>query len=224
MARIAAMAALAALLALAGCSQPATTGKAASAKPPAEPASTALFNGKDLAGWKVLAEDWFDKHGKVYVKDGAIHLDEGDAQTGIVWTGEFPKSNYEVTLEAMRVTGGDFFCGMTFPIGKDGFATWIVGGWGGGLIGLSNVDGANASENQTTTSLSFETNQWYTLRLVVTDERIECWIDLEKKIDLERGEHEFAVWSNQESVRPFGVATWHTGGAVRNIRLRRRAP
>ena len=102
MARMAAIAALA--LALAGCSQPAATPKAAPAKPPAEPSSVALFNGKDLAGWKVLTEDYFDKHGKVYVKDGAIHLDEGDAQTGIVWTRDFPKSNYEVTLEAMRVT------------------------------------------------------------------------------------------------------------------------
>jgi hypothetical protein len=216
------MAAIAALaLALAGCSPPAATEKAAPAKPQAEPSSTALFNGKDLAGWKVLADDWFDKHGKVYVKDGAIHLDEGDAQTGIVWTRDFPKSNYEVTLEAMRVTGSDFFSGLTFPIGKDGFATWIVGGWGGGLIGLSNVDGANASENQTSTSMSFESNQWYTLRLVVTDERIECWIDQVKRIELERGEHKFAVWANQEPARPFGIVTWHTGGALRNIKLRR---
>ena len=183
-----------------------------------------LFNGKDLDGWKILSEDWFTDHGKVYVKDGAIYLDPGNAQTGISWKGEFPRTDYEVSLEAKRVEGEDFFCGMTFPIGEGGFATWIVGGWGGHVVGLSNVDGANASENQTTKSMEFEKDRWYSLRLLVTDERIECWIDLEKIIDLARGDHKFAVWPNQESVRPFGVATWHTGGALKNFRLRRLAP
>jgi hypothetical protein len=48
--------------------------------------------------------------------------------------------NYEIKLEAKKVTGNDFFCGMTFPVG-DSFCSFIVGGWGGPVVGLSSIDG-----------------------------------------------------------------------------------
>ena len=50
--------------------------------------------------------------------------------TGITWTNEMPRMGYEISLEAMRVEGSDFFCGLTFPVGKD-YLSLIVGGWGG---------------------------------------------------------------------------------------------
>ena len=62
-------------------------------------------------------------------------------------------SDYEVTLEAMRVDGNDFFCGMTFPAGKDP-CTLIVGGWGGTVVGLSSINGMDASENETTINMA----------------------------------------------------------------------
>jgi len=179
-----------------------------------------LFNGKDLTGWKIQDVYDFEDHGKVYVQDGAIHLAEGKPMTGIAWKGEFPKNNYEVSVEAMKTTGDDFFCGMTFPVG-DSWVTWINGGWGGGIVGLSNVDNYNASENQTSTGKSFEKNKWYRFRLRVTDARIECWIDGEQAIDQERAEHKFSVWEEQSPIKPFGVATWHTGGALRNFTMKR---
>ena len=37
--------------------------------------------------------------------------------------------DYELRLEAKRVEGGDFFCGLTFPVGKE-YCTLILGGWG----------------------------------------------------------------------------------------------
>ena len=51
-------------------------------------------------------------------------------------TNEIPKINYEVALDAMRVSGSDFFCGLTVPV-NDSFCSLIVGGWGGGLGGVS---------------------------------------------------------------------------------------
>ena len=47
--------------------------------------------------------------------------------TGVTWTRDFPKSNYEIRLEAMRVEGSDFFCGLTFPYQK-AHATLVLGG------------------------------------------------------------------------------------------------
>ena len=92
---------------------------------------------------------------------------------------------------------------------------------GGTVVGLSNVDGYSASENATTQTITFESNRWYHLTLRVTDERIEAFIDGQKVIDQQRGGHTFGIWLEVEPCRPFGVATWRTGGALRDIILRR---
>ncbi len=180
-----------------------------------------LFDGKDkaLKGWRVVKEVDFEMHGKVYVKDGTIVLETGSPMTGISWTSPFPTEDYEVTLEAMRVEGSDFFCGMTFPVG-DAPLTLILGGWGGCVVGLSNVDHMHAAENETTSSVAFENGRWYRVRLRVTKDRIEAWIDDQQKIDLEREGRGFTIWDEQQPVRPFGIATWYTKAALRNIVLR----
>lgn len=184
---------------------------------------TSLFNGKDLTGWKIVDTGDFASHGKVYVKDGRIVLEEGMMMTGIARTGDFPKENYEVSLDAMRVSGYDFFCGMTFPVGTS-WCTLIIGGWGGMVVGLSNVDDLNASENETTSGMEFERGRWYRVRVRVTEAKIQVWIANDKIIDLPRAGHKFGVWEEQQPIRPFGVATWNTAGALRNITLRRLSP
>lgn len=179
-----------------------------------------LFDGRTLDGWKPLTTGVFSAHGKVTVEDGALVLSRGDRQTGVVYTGEFPKENYEVSLEARRVEGSDFFCGMTFPVGNEP-CTLILGGWGGNVVGLSNVDGSSAVENETTSGKAFENGRWYAIRLQVTPGKIEVWIDGQRYIDLPRGGHQFSVWYEQEQCRPFGFSTWDTTGALRNINLKR---
>ena len=181
-----------------------------------------LFDGKTLSDWRVLKEKAFFGHKDVRVENGAIVMERGQLQTGIGWDGEFPRNNYEVSLEAMRTEGSDFFCGMTFPVGDEP-CTLIVGGWGGSVVGLSNVDNMAAAENMTTNSMSFDNNRWYTIRLRVTSQKIEAWIDDNQMIALERANHTFDVWWEQEAARPFGIANWSTGSALRNIRLRRLA-
>ena len=111
------------------------------AEPTKEPPSKSLFDGKSLKGWK---KTQFGGEGKVEVKDGRIVLHSGGPMTGITWTEDFPKIDYEISLEAMRVDGSDFFCGLTFPVG-DKPCSFIVGGWGGGVVGLSSIDGSDAS-------------------------------------------------------------------------------
>jgi hypothetical protein len=236
-----AFAALLLVLALAGCAAapkkplPQTRSAARAASAPAAGATSAvrltaapgdwlpLFDGQTLKGWKPLADGPFEGHGDVRVADGTIVLERGHLQTGISWKGDFPRDNYEVSLEAQRVTGDDFFCGMTFPVG-DSPCTLIVGGWGGMVVGLSNVNDQHAAENETTTSKAFEHGQWYRIRLRVTPPKIEAWIDSEQVIDLERADRRFSVWYEQEAVRPFGVSTWDTGAALRDIRVRRLGP
>ncbi len=176
-----------------------------------------LFDGKTLTGWK--ATD-FGGQGEVRVQDGAIVMEMG-TMTGITWTGDdLPRNNYELTLEGRRTDGIDFFCTTTFPVGDEP-CSLVTGGWGGTVVGLSNVDYYDASENSTATFYNFEDKRWYKIRIRVTDAKIQAWIDDEQVVDQERKDHQFGIRVEVELCRPLGICTWETAGEVRNIRIRR---
>jgi hypothetical protein len=214
-----------------GCAAPAGSGAPAAAgakvavtQPASAPAMVfpegkfvSLFDGKGLAGWRVPK---FGADGKVWVQDGQVHIGIGGGCTGLTWTGSIMREDYELSLEARRVEGGDFFCGLTFPVGKEP-VTLILGGWGGELVGLSCIDRYDASENATTTTIPFKNDQWYDVRVKVTKARVQCFLDDKEIVNVEREGRKFSVrWEVEENI-PLGVATWKTHGALRNIRLRR---
>jgi hypothetical protein len=177
-----------------------------------------LFDGKTLTNWKSTN---FGGEGKVYVENGKIMLGEGATLTGITWTGgEIPRMNYEISLEAMKVSGNDFFCGLTFPVG-DSPCSLIVGGWGGTVVGLSSIDGQDASENDTTTSMDFAHGRWYRIRLRVTAKKIQAWIDDKLIIDTVTTGHEISIRPEVSLSKPLGIATWITEAALRDIKLRK---
>src|SRR2546430_1403313 len=120
----------------------------------------------------------------------------------------------------MRVEGSDFFCGLTFPVGTNP-CSLIVGGWGGGVVGLSSLDGEDAANNETTKVMNFEKGRWYKIRLRVQPTTIEAWIDEEKIVDVNTTDRRISIRFEVEPSVPFGIATWSTTGAIRNIRLRR---
>ena len=175
-----------------------------------------LFDGKSLARWR---ESDFFGAGKVAVENGVIQIGFG-ALTGINWGARRCRSLRRTTrsaIEAAKIKGSDFFAGITFPVG-DSFCTWINGGWGGEVVGLSSINGADAAHNETTFSRKFDPGHWYTLRLRVTASAIAAWIDDElafdvaitgKWIALREGEIEQSV--------PFGIAAYSTVAAVRKI-------
>ncbi len=176
-----------------------------------------LFDGATLKGWKVTN---FGGEGEVRVEDGKILLEMGEPMTGITWTGDWlPRLNYEIELEAMRVDGSDFFCGLTFPVG-DSPCTLIVGGWGGSVVGLSSLDGFDASENETSTYMSFKNKRWYHIRLRVEGARIQAWIDGKKIVDVDIRGREIGIRPEVELSRPLGISTWRTTAALRNLRVR----
>lgn len=175
-----------------------------------------LFNGKDLSGWK--ATD-FGGQGETEVKDGKIITHQGASLSGVQYTNTVPRQNFEISLEAMKIEGDDFFCGLTFPVGKT-HCSFIVGGWGGGVVGLSSLDGMDASENETTKYFNFKKEKWYKIRVEVRPEKIKAWIDddmvvnesiKDRKVDLRAGGIEMQT--------PLGICTYQTTAAWRNIRL-----
>jgi hypothetical protein len=154
---------------------------------------------------------------------GAIIVEKGTTLSGFTWTrgGLLPRSNYEISLEAMKLDGSDFFCALTFPVAKSA-CTLVLGGWGGSVVGLSSVDHSDASDNYTSQNMEFEMNRWYRIRVRVTDEKIEAWIDDDLKIELETMGRVISLRPGdiQKSL-PLGIATYMTRSAVRDIRLRR---
>jgi hypothetical protein len=174
-----------------------------------------LFNGISLDNWKVID---FEGHGNVSLVDSCIVIEKGELISGIRWTEDFPKTNYEINLDAKRVDGRDFFCGMTFPV-KESFVTLVLGGWGGSVVGLSSIDGYDAANNMTGTQYRFALGWWYAIRLRVTDKKIEAWIEGEKIVDFTIENSNLSLRWEVESSVPFGITTYKTTGALRNIRL-----
>jgi len=177
-----------------------------------------MFDGNTLTGWRMTE---FAGAAEVQCEAGLIVLNTGSPFTGINWTNDFPKMNFEVALDAMRVTGSDFFCGLTVPAG-DSFCSLIVGGWGGSLLGISSLDRMDASENETTKYMNFEQGKWYRLRLRITEKRIEVWVDAEKLVNVDTSEKKLSLRPGDiELSKPFGIAAWQTTSALRGIKMRR---
>ncbi len=197
---------------------------AAEATPP--PAERSLFDGKSLGGWKPSA---FDSQAAVKVeptfRDGpaAIILERSAHLSGITWADadSVPRMNYEISLEAMRLEGSDFFCGLTFPVGKSA-VTFVVGGWGGMVTGISCIDNSDASDNETTSSKDFKSDRWYRIRVRVTPGKLEAWIDGDQVVDVETTGRKLDLrFGEISNSLPLGIAAYETKAALRDLRLRR---
>lgn len=177
-----------------------------------------LFDGKTLTNWQSTK---FIGEGAVKVENGQLILEIGGDLTGITWIGpELPTTNYEIALQAMRVEGSDFFAGVTFPV-ADSFCSLILGGWGGSVVGLSSINGMDASENETSQSVDFKSGRWYNIRIRVTPAKIEAWLDERQIINQDLKGNKIDTRLEVDLSRPLGVASWRTKSALRDFRLRR---
>ncbi|MHB8970860.1 MAG: 3-keto-disaccharide hydrolase [Pirellulaceae bacterium] len=180
-----------------------------------------LFDGKSLAGWKVTN---FGGQGEVQVEDGSLVLGMGSSLTGITSEKkDFPKCDYAIQLEARRLDGVDFFSTLTFPV-QDSFCSLVVGGWAGAVVGISCIDHADASQNETTRYMKFNKGQWYRIRVEVRRDRIQAWIDDERVVDLDTAGHKLATRIEVRLAQPLGITSWETRAALRNIQYRLLTP
>ena len=220
----------AALLAGSGCAHKnsapvatATPAKAQVAAPkisaPLAPGATKpLFDSRTLTGW---AESDFSGRGKITVENGEIKVGLGH-MTGLTWTNaaELPHMNYEISFDAMRTDGSDFFCGLTFPVGSNS-CSFIAGGWGGGTVGLSSIDSEDASSNETSSSMNFANNRWFHFRVRVETGKIQAWIDADRVVNLDTTDRRIGIRLEMEACVPLGLATWETAAAWKNIQIKK---
>lgn len=188
-----------------------------------------MFDGKTLDGWTVPQ---FGGDGEVRVKDGSIVIGQGAMMTGIKYEKLFPTLDYEIQYEARRTQGTDFFAALTFPY-RENFCTFINGGWGGSTVGLSCIDGMDASENQTGNFHSFRDNEWYLFRIIVMGAKIQVFVVEETKekkkkeenlVDWEIGDKKLSLREETSLYKPLGICTWVSEGQLRNIKYRKLKP
>ncbi|MDO4587441.1 MAG: DUF1080 domain-containing protein [Planctomycetia bacterium] len=178
-----------------------------------------LFDGKSLTPW---VDSGFVGGGKIEVVDEAIQLGTGVMGTAIRYEKEgepFPQMNYEIEYEARRMSGVDFFAALTFPVGET-FCSFINGGWGGTVVGISCIDGFDASENSYSKYLAFKDKIWYKFRILVVPDRIIVWIDDQEVINVPLEDHLLSTRIEVEYCKPIGFSSWVTSGQIRNIRYR----
>lgn len=180
-----------------------------------------LFDGKTLGNFKSTE---FGGEGEVKVEKGQLILHMGQPLTGVTWdkekANELPIDNFEISLEAMKVKGDDFFCGLTFPCQKS-HCSLIVGGWAGGIVGISSINGMDASENETTKYQTFKHNQWYKIRVRVANGKLQAWIDDEQYVDVDLDGKKIDTRFEVDLNKPLGLSTYQTTAAIRNFKVRK---
>lgn len=193
-------------------------------EPVATPQSITLFDGETLDGWEKT--DFYGS-GEVEVEEGVIILRDGEpysSMTGITSTRvDLPKVDYELTYSAKRLGGRDFFAAATFPV-NEAFVTLVNGGWGGSITGLSSINGADASENETSGYHEYKNETWYRFQVRVTGRKIVCLVDDEAVVHLDHEGAHLGTRLESRASQPLGFAAWETTGAVRDIAIRPLSP
>lgn len=186
------------------------------------PAQWKLFDGKSLDNWEPVD---IGGSGEVTLEGGQMVIAQGDSLSGVVYkkAAELPLTNYEITLQAKRLQGVDFFCGLTFPVGKiDRCASLILGGWGGSVTGISSIDDLDAANNATGSYQRYDDDTWYSVRLRVTPTNLSAWVNDKQVVDIDIKDRKVSLRPGpMEAYAPLSLTTYNTMAAIRNVVLRK---
>lgn len=192
--------------------------------------------GADKAGdcWRLLEDEslpkWsladFMDGGTAQIREGEMWLGEGAPMTGMVlrsWTADgMPLIDYSVEYEALRVKGSDFFATLTFPVmDEEHCVSFVLGGWGGKQIGISSIDGLDASMNETSGVMDFEDGKWYAVRVEVRKGLLQVWVDGASVVHVLTQGRILGLRTGIEPCAPFGLASYGTEGRIRNLVVKR---
>lgn len=180
-----------------------------------------LFDGKSLDDWEAVD---MGGSGDVSLEGGLLIINQGESLSGVVYkkVEELPLTNYEITFQAKRLQGVDFFCGLTFPVGDlKTCATLIGGGWGGSVTGISSIDGLDAANNATGSYQRYEDDKWYSFRLRVTPENLSAWMDDKQVVDQDIKDRKVSLRSGPiEAYAPLSLTTYNTMAAIKDVRMK----
>ncbi len=185
---------------------------------------------KPITRWELFAEPFIDqwkeaampKTGGTAREAEGFVLKAGQPMTGIVfadWSKQgLPLTDYAISYEAMRTSGHDFFGALTFPVGSpERCVTFVLGGWGGSQVGISSIDGFDASENETGSSQHLENDRWYRVRIEVSNRWLKVLLNDRPIINTNITSRTLTLRAGEVvNCVPFGFATYRTEGKLRN--------
>ena len=136
---------------------------------------------------------------------------------------ELPLLDYAITYEARRTAGRDFFGTVTFPVGAlDRCVSFVLGGWGGAVVGVSSIDDADAGGNETRSEQRFEPGTWYRVRIEVRADDLRAWIDDRIVVNVSIKGRRLGMRAGEiQKCMPFGFASYATDGEVRGVVIER---
>ena len=173
-----------------------------------------LFDGTTLGMWKPESVGAGDP---VRIDQGAIQLSWGSPGTSIIWTGTRVPASYELTLEVMRIEGsGSGYWFLSFPIDSARTCTLTLADQLGWLCGGTDP----AAEGALTRAFAFDGGSWHSVRVRVTQGRIEASLDGEE-LAVEPADAPATALSEDPYAGSLEIATWAMTAAVREIHLKR---
>ena len=135
------------------------------------------------AEWRNVAD------GKFKVADGKLRQTNSTTTattTGTVaYYGSKSWNNYTYTVEATKLSGAEGFLIPFVVQDKNEHYFWNIGGWNNTVSCLQQVSGGTKSDQVagTVKDCVIETGKTYTLKVVVTDTNVKCYIDDKLYID-----------------------------------------
>ena len=84
------------------------------------------------------------------------------------------------------------------------------------MVGISSIDGNDASENETASYRNFKNGQWYEFKVRVDAKNITVWIDKEQILEVPRGERKFSVRAEVMRSRPLGYCVFQSKVTVKD--------
>ena len=108
--------------------------------------------------------------------------DEGIAQTSsdinaVGIFGDRDWSDYTIELEAKKTGGAEGFLIMFGSGSMEDFYWWNIGGWNNTQTAIEKAVGGSKTLIGGSTSLGVNTGQWYEIKIVVSGQKIECYLD-----------------------------------------------
>jgi hypothetical protein len=207
---------------LAGCGDPTTNSSGHSTAPKQAMAMEIDLFANGLADWRVL-DEFSGNAGAEMSEDGTCTILPGQPISAIRYEGawELPVTEYEISFQARRREGQDFFAALTFPVNSlETCATFVAGGWGGALTGISCVDDMDASVNSTGMTANYVQDAWYSFRIEIAPESLKVWNGTAIIVNLPLEGHRISLRPGDlEHSAPFGLGTYQTKGEIRNLRI-----
>ncbi len=120
-------------------------------------------------GWQVYNGSWSTSAG-LYQQTALIT----DCRST---TGNTGWSNYTLTVRARKVSGNEGFLILFNWLDDNNWTWWNIGGWNNTLHGIEQMVNGSKSLVGSQVSGSVNASQWYTIQIVLTGSRIQCYLD-----------------------------------------------